>query len=168
MTITLKKMLSKPSILTIVRNDHTSTWSKLHKGLETHDLAHYAVESTLKFTKAFYGLINEGYTVADFELPKSQRPHGVRPENLHPEALITEHIVNMLETELLNSGYNNKFIEELEVILKKNDLSLPKNLNEKTLNDIRKIYHDLYNRWLILSDGQELHLEFKPSYLKST
>ncbi len=36
--ITLKKMLAKPSILTIVRNDGTSTWSKLFRGLETHDI----------------------------------------------------------------------------------------------------------------------------------
>ena len=87
MIIKLKKMISKLSILTIVRNDNTSTWSKLHRGLETHDLAHYAVESTLKFKNAFYGLINEGYTVADFELPKDKRPFDIRPENLKPEAI---------------------------------------------------------------------------------
>ncbi|PTM08884.1 MAG: hypothetical protein DA407_06990 [Bacteroidetes bacterium] len=162
MIITLKKMVNKPSILTIVRNDTTSTWSKLHRGLETHDLAHYAVESTLKFTKAFYGLINEGYTVADFELPKEQRPFALRPENLHPEAIITEHIVNMLEVELLNSGFNNKLIEELEVILKNNSFSIPENLNRNTLNIIRETYHKLYNQWLVLEDGQELNIKFMP------
>ena len=130
--------------------------------METHDLAHYAVEYTLKFTKAFYGLIDEGFTVADFELPKGQRPFNVRPENLQPEALITEHIVNMLEIELLNSGYNNNFIEELKVILKNNSLVFPENLDANALNQIRKIYHDLSNQWLVLSDGQVLSLEFKP------
>ena len=67
LTITLKKMLTKPSILSITRNDGSTTWSKLHRGLETHDLAHYAVESTLRFSKAFYGIINEGYNISDFE-----------------------------------------------------------------------------------------------------
>ncbi len=162
MTITLKKMITKPSILTIVRNDGTSTWSKLHRGLETHDLAHYAVESALNFTKAFYGIINEGYKVSDFALPKEQRPFAVRPENLHPDALITEHIVNMLEIELLNSGYNDHFIEELESILKNNNLDFPHNLNDETLKEIRKVYHNLYNQWLVLTEGQELSIDFKP------
>jgi hypothetical protein len=67
LTITLKKMLTKPSILSSTRNDGSTTWSKLHRGLETHDLAHYAVESTLRFSKAFYGIINEGYNISDFE-----------------------------------------------------------------------------------------------------
>ena len=40
MTITLKKMLTKPSIFSSTRNDGSTTWSKLHRGLETHDLAH--------------------------------------------------------------------------------------------------------------------------------
>ena len=67
MTITLKKMLTKPSIHSITGNDGSKTWSKLHRGLETHDLAHYAVESTLLFSKAFYGIINEGDNINDFE-----------------------------------------------------------------------------------------------------
>ena len=162
MTITLKKMVTKPSIITIVRKDGTSTWSKLHKGLETHDLAHYAVESTLNFTKAFYGIINEGSTITDFELPKEQRPFVVRPENLHPEALITEHIVNLLEVELLNSGYNDNFIKELDNILKTNSLVFPNNLNDDSLNKIRNVYHNLYNQWLILAEGEELNIDFKP------
>jgi len=162
MTITLKKMIAKPSILTIVRSDGSSTWSKLYPGLETHDIAHYAVESTLNFTKAFYGIINEGYNIRDFELPKEQRPIAVRTENLHPEAQITEHIVNLLEVELLNSGYNNNFIEELDSILKTNNLAFPHNLNDDTLNEIRKVYYNLYNQWLILTEGQELLLGFKP------
>ncbi|WP_347922337.1 hypothetical protein [Pontimicrobium sp. SW4] len=162
MTITLKKSTTKSSILTIVRSDGSSTWSKLHRGLETHDLAHYAVESTLKFNKAFYGIINDGYTVADFELPKEQRPFAVRVENLHPDAIITEHIVNMLEVELLNSGFNDHFIEALKNILKVNNLEFPNNLNENTLKQIRTTYHKLYNQWLALTDDQELKINFQP------
>ena len=115
--------------------------------LETHDLAHYAVESTLKFDKAFYGLKNEGYAVAEFELPKEKRPFAVKPIKLHTEAFITEYFANMLEIELLQSGLNNHFIKDLNVILKSNDLNIPQNLNDNTLNNIREIYHKLYNQW---------------------
>jgi len=158
--IALKKGIQKPSILTIYRSDGSLTWSKLHKGLETHDLAHYAVESTLKFTKAFYGIIDEGYTIQDFEAPKAQRKTAVQPEHLHPEALITEHIVNLLEVELLNSGLNTNFIEDLNSILQENDLTFPKALSFEVLLKIRETYHHLYNQWLILNENEELNISF--------
>lgn len=162
MTIVFKKMIKKPTVLSITRSDGTTTWSKLHRGLETHDLAHYAVESTLQFDNAFYGLINKGFSVADFELPKEQRPEGVRPENLHENAISTEHIVNLLEVEFRNSGFNANFLEDLSEILKKKALSYPKLLNPKSLNQIRTTYRDLVNQWLSLEEGQELCIDFKP------
>lgn len=162
MLIILKKLLTKPSILSITRNDNSTTWSKLHKGLETHDLAHYAVESCLKFKHAFYGIINQGYQISDFELPKNKRPFAVRPENLHQEAIVTEHIVNLLEVELLNSGLNTHFIKVLKLILKNNSLYFPKGLTPNKLDEIRGIYHNLYNQWMSLNNNEELTINFKP------
>jgi hypothetical protein len=162
MVIVLKKMNSKPSVLIITRSDGTTTWSKLHRGLETHDLAHYAVESTLQFNNAFYGLINKGFTVADFELPKEQRPKEVQPQHLHENAIITEHLVNLLEVELMNSGLNTNFLFDLSEILKKNALSFPKLLNTETLKQIRTTYHNLVNQWSNLEEGQELRIDFMP------
>ena len=155
-------MITKPSVLTIQRTDGSSTWAKLHRGLETHDLAHFAVESKLGYTHAFYGIIDKGYNIGDFELPREQRPIEVRPENLHKEAIITEHIVNLLEIELLNSGWNDNFLSELKIILTDNGLSFPEHLNDDTLNEIRTTYHDLYNKWLVLEEGQEISLDFRP------
>lgn len=162
MIIVLKKMISKPSVLSITRSDGTTTWSKLHHGLETHDLAHYAVESTLQFNNAFYGLINKGFTVADFELPKDQRPKEAQPQHLHENAIVTEHLVNLLEVELMNSGLNTNFLNDLSEILKKNTLSFPKLLNSESLNQIRTTYHNLVNQWSNLAEGQELRIDFKP------
>lgn len=155
-------MISKPSVLTITRSDGTTTWSKLHRGLETHDLAHFAVESILQFNNAFYGLINKGFSVADFELPREIRPFKVRPENIHENALITEHIVNLLEVEFMNSGFNNNFLEDLSDILNKNSLSFPKLLNSESLKQIRNSYHNLANQWLSLNENETLTMSFKP------
>ena len=154
-------IISKPSIITIYRDDGSSTWSKLHRGLETHDLAHYAVESTLGFTEAFYGIINKGYTIADFEAPKAERKNAVRPENLHQEALITEHLVNLLEVELLNSGFNQNLLNDLKQILSQNKLEFPHNLGEQSLESIRKTYHKLYNAWLVLESSQTLVIHWE-------
>ena len=118
------------------------------------------MEYNLKFPKAFYGLLNEGFTVADFELPKDKRPFDVKPENLKPEAIIAEHIVNLLEVELMNSGFNTIFLDELATILNSNGFEFPANLNITALNKIRTTYHNLVNRWSVLNDNQSLEINF--------
>lgn len=152
--ISIKKSFSKPSILTIIRSDDSSTWSKLRIGMETHDLAHYAVEKVLNFTSAFYGIINKGFNISDFELPKEQRPNLITPESL-----VTEHIVNLLEVEFLNSGNNHNFIEDLKQILSDNNLPFPNNLNSETLINIRDVYQKLVLKWKALKDDEILNLE---------
>ena len=161
MDIKIKKQIDKQSVITITRNDKTSTWSKLHNGMETHDIAHFAVESVLNFQHAFYGIINMGYSIQDFVLPRDQRPFEVRPENLHHEALITEHIVNLLETETLNSKSEN-FIETLRTILSENELLFPEHLSQEKLDEIRALYLKLCNKWWSLNDGDELQINFTP------
>ena len=156
--ISVKKQTQKPCILTITRSDSSSTWAKLHLGMETHDLAHYAVEKSLGFKHAFYGIIDQGYQISDFELPKAQRPDAVKPENLHSEALITEHLVNLLEVELLNSGLNTNLINDLQHILTNANLPFPQSLDEETLNTIRQLYHSLYNQWIALEENNTLNL----------
>jgi len=158
--ISLKKSIEKPSVLTITRSDESITWSKLHKGLETHDLAHFSVEKTLLFTHAFYSIIDNGYNVGDFELPKAQRPSEVQPENLHAEALITEHIVNLLEIELLNTGLNLNFISDLKQILAENNLPFPEQLNTQSLEVVRTQYYSLVNQWLVLEHNETMHIDF--------
>ena len=131
-------MIEKPSVLTIYREDGSYSWSKLHRRLETHDLAHYSVESTLGFDKAFYGIIANGFEISDFELPREQRPFAVRPENLSSEAIITEHIVNLLEVELNNTGLNANLLTELRTILNENNLPYQEKLTVELLEEMRQ------------------------------
>jgi len=152
--ISIKKSISKSSILTIMRSDRSTTWTKLHRGMETHDLAHYAVEKTLGFKDAFYGIINKGFNISDFELPKDMRPNLITSESL-----VTEHIVNLLEVEFLNSGSNQNFIEDLKRILNDNNLPIPIALNAQTLSNIRTMYQDLIKKWRLLNDNEVLNLQ---------
>ena len=159
MKIIIHKKQGKASILTIIRDDGTSTWSKLYVGMETHDLCHYAVESVLEFKNAFFGIINKGFEIGDFELPKDTRPFEVQPVNLHSEALTTEHLVNLLEVELLNSGTNKDFLTQLEGILKENNLKKPSNIDENSLAKIRQCYHDLVAMWQQLTPENTIELD---------
>jgi hypothetical protein len=70
--------------------------------------------------------------------------------------------VNLLEVEFLNSGLNDIFIKELEAVLKDNNLPFPKNLTDVTLDTIRNSYQNVYNQWLVLTESQELNIDFKP------
>ena len=45
--VRLKKGRDGPDSLACVREDGTSTWRRIQRGLAFHDLAHYAVETEL-------------------------------------------------------------------------------------------------------------------------
>ena len=63
LTIRLTKGRDSRSVLTCTRPDGSTTWSKVSDYFPTHDLAHYAVETTLGISRGFYGLILEGWDI---------------------------------------------------------------------------------------------------------
>ena len=159
MKIQFKKGGQKQSILTCIREDGTSTWAKLKPGMETHNLAHYAVETVLKFDKAFYGILSSGYGISDFELPAHKKPKELASE-LDESAIQTEHIVNLLQIEVFNIGENQQFIPDLISILKENNLPVPHNLNTSTLTKIREMFSGLLVQWQSLENEGVLELDF--------
>jgi hypothetical protein len=76
------------------RADGTRTWQKRSgptaEFFAVHDLTHYAVETTLGATRGFYGLVADGWALADFGTPW---PRGRLPD----EALAVELIVGYLD-----------------------------------------------------------------------
>lgn len=155
-----KKGKGKPDTISCTRADGSVTWTKLQRGMAYHDLAHYAVESTLGYQRAFYGLLAEGYDIGDFEKPREQRSPALIPANLPQEAIITEYMVNLLQTEYLNSGENPQFLKMLKEILADKDLIFPTALTPDKLVEMRTCFHGLANRWLALPPGESLSLTF--------
>ncbi|MEZ5040894.1 MAG: hypothetical protein R2828_13445 [Saprospiraceae bacterium] len=141
------------------RTDGTATWTKLRPGLEAHDLAHYVIETVLGYKNAFYGLINQGYEVGDFELPREQRPEALIPANIPLEAIQTEYIVNQLQTEYLSYGQSPDFVETLAAALKEKALPFPSALTLERLEEIRMQFRTLLFQWHALNEGDELALE---------
>lgn len=159
MKIQFKKENHKPSILTCIRTDDSTTWVKMYPGFEAHDLGHYAVETVLKFENAFYGMVAKGSNIEDFELPREKRPTEVLPHNLAPEALISEHLVNLLMTKAQNKD-NLDIMASLRPILKENNLPFPENLTADKMEEVWTSFNDLQRRWLQLPMGATLELEF--------
>ncbi|WP_394747523.1 hypothetical protein [Spongiimicrobium salis] len=160
MKIQFKKGIAKPSVLNCIRDDGSVTWAKLRQGMETHDLAHYAVETVMEFKMAFFGILREGYAITDFELPAHKKPQALLPSKMHETALQTEHIVNLLQIEFFNTGHNKNFLSDLEPILAENELPFPLGLDEGKLEKIRSLFSELLFKWGALGEGEILELRF--------
>lgn len=160
MKILIKKSNNKPSILTCIRGDGSNTWTKLHQGLEIHDIAHFVVETELSFKDAFYGTVAKGININDYELPTKQRPKEVIPTNLSLHALQTEHIVNLLQIHYLNTQNDFNFIETLKDIFNKHDMKFPPELTEEKFEIIKNHLISLMQQWESLNEGEELELYF--------
>ena len=160
LTIQVYKNANKPTILKCIRADKSETWSKLHPNTEYHDLAHIAVETTLCFKNSFFGMVANGVNITDFELPEHQKPDTLRGANLPRESLVTEHLVNLLTIEQLNTKEGINFIEEAQKILKEKNLPFPKELTEDSLKIIRTQFLHLISLWNHLNDGDYLENTF--------
>ena len=137
-------------ILYLTRNDGSTTWSKLHPGIEAHDIAHYAVESVLNLKDSFFGLIERGAEISDFE-DKEKQPF------LPKEALFTEHLVNLLQTEGINQGKELDLIKLLQQVLDFELLEYLDLLNDQNMLEIRRVFNTEYSKLLSLPIGQRLH-----------
>ena len=160
MKIQFKKRRDKPSVLHCIREDGSVTWVHIHPNFEVHDLAHYAVETVLGFKKAFYGLLSDGFNIEDFELPGDKRPEALVPANLPPESLQTEHLVNLLLTDLQSGGEQMDLILTLKEILTREGLPYPDGLHTDSLAEIQKSLDDLLAQWDALGEGETLELRF--------
>ena len=146
------KKKRKRDVLRFMRDDQSVTWTYIHPGQENHDFAHLAVESTLSFKKGFYGLLNEGIEISDFELPKAQKPARISGDQLPWEAVVTEFIVNHLQSEPWHTELGGDFIGQLKETLKIHQVKFPEMLTTEKLDEIRQLYYRISTDWADLND----------------
>lgn len=163
--ISFRKEAGRPPVFTFRRSDGSLTWAKLRNLPIEHDLAHYAVEQTLRLRRGFYGLLNEGFTPDDFERPRFQRPSALLPANLPLEAQQAEHLVGLLQTEWLCGPLPN-LIDLLRLALEANGHTYPDQLTEATVDELRRRFRALLAQWQALPVGAELTLPWVP-YIKT-
>src|SRR6476659_9963737 len=89
LVVRLKKHADGTSSLACTRADGSTTWQKNGDRTSTffplHDLTHFAVESTLRCKRGFYGLLAEGWNITDFGHPW---PRGRIPADAEPAEVI--------------------------------------------------------------------------------
>lgn len=161
MLVQFKKEIHKPSTLTCIRDDGSKTWTKMHPGIEIHDIAHFVVEKALGFKDAFYGTIAKGYNIGDFELPRDERSKDLIPSNLSVQARQVEHIVNLIQVFLFNQDAEGDILASMRNILDEKGIDFPKALGREKMLRILKRIKRLMAKWESLEAGEIIELEFK-------
>ncbi|HYX52282.1 MAG TPA: hypothetical protein VE783_02455 [Candidatus Limnocylindrales bacterium] len=150
MLIEILKQPDGSGLLRCTRDDDSVTWQKQarHAGyFALHDLTHFAVESTLGCESGFFGLVAQGWDIAE------TTGKGVRGP-LPPEAIEVEKIVGLLDTERASGTL--MYVQEF------NQLA-PRTLTQAELDAIRKLRAELFEKWSAVKAGEALKLTFRAS-----
>lgn len=159
--IQFEKQRDGAVVFRCTRDDGTATWQK-HLGKAAlffpfHDLSHYAVESIFGLTQGFYGLIDQGWDIAD---TGGKGARGALPG----QAGVAEHIVGLFDRErvggapLLTAGEFNGILSELAASSR---LSGAPTVTEAQLAATRSRISELYDRLASLQPGTSMELSFE-------
>jgi hypothetical protein len=165
--IRLKRHPDGSASLTCTRRDGTSTWQRQQGQLgwvfPPHDLTHYAVETTLGYRHAFYGLIADGWEIADFAKPWPRGP-------IPAEAIEVELIVGFFDAERINTArwsteefnaHAAQFVAARQIVRPGAERITPRPLTADELANVRACRADLLARWAALQPGEALELPFE-------
>ena len=158
LAVQLTKRKDGGTVLRCVRADGSVTWQKQdrHAGFfASHDLTHFAVESTLGFRDGFFGLIAQGWDIED-TTGKGQRG---RPP---AEATEVEHIVGSLDLERAcgSATTANDFNAQAAATASSQGRPVPRELTDDDLGRVRSRQGELFAQWHALPAGATLELGF--------
>lgn len=143
----------RPTIVCI-RADGSRTWARLHPFFPLHDLRHYAVETTLGFREAFFGLVATTWSIEEFNQPGAT-------DRLPQEAKWAEQIVGLLDLERSAGTWEiEAFNTGLAAALAAGNNPPCHPVTAEDLVNIRSVYDRLAGQWLGLPLGGELELEW--------
>lgn len=140
-----------------VRPDGSRTWSRVVPSMVLHDLTHYAVESTLRLSEGFYGMLLAGWDITAFNEPGSTA-------RLPDEAIWTEHVVNLVLVDSVNDRFASIDLFNIALVegLTNASSEYLRPLTGPELDAIRAKLADLRARWAKVEKGGRLELSFKP------
>lgn len=155
LTIQITKRSGKPALLECTRAGGSVTMAEVAPG-PAHDLAHYAVETTLGLKQGFFGLLAAGWDIADFDVAGA-----AKRLSIPPEAVAVEHVVNLLTMELLGGAYES-FEAELARALAagRRPVEATFTLASGQVAAMRARLAELLGRWRALPPGGTLELAF--------
>ena len=133
------------------RADGSVTWQrhpeKNSRFFPPHDLTHYAVETTLGFRHAFYGLVSDGWDLSDFGSPW---PRG----HLPAEANVVEFLVGCLNQDWTAEEINEQGLNYCGEAWRP--------ISDDQLTRTRDVARALIAQWWALPPDGEITVEFIP------
>ena len=157
--IRIKKRADGSAALSCVRADGSTTWQRQEgrsgEFFPRHDLTHYAVETVLGHRRGFFGLVAEGWDLADFGSPW---PKGPIPADAEP----SEAIVGLLDFERYQGAKVSAadLRERLGMVEGASLVDVLSLVTEEELEAIRARRAELFARWDALPVGETLELPF--------
>ncbi|HSQ30386.1 MAG TPA: hypothetical protein VLN49_11085 [Gemmatimonadaceae bacterium] len=158
--IRIKKKSDGSAALSAVRADGTTTWQRqdgqLGRFFPLHDLTHYAVETVLGFRRAFFGLLADGWDLADFGKRSSK-------ELQQDEAGLAELIVGFFDLERATGIIDSADDVEEKIRTHYEQRGIPRPsrvITAAEISRIRECRAELFARWRALPAGQALELPF--------
>ena len=155
MEISFTKRENNDHIISCKREDGSVTWNHNSPFFITHDICHYALETTLQFKEAFYGLVAAGTDIKEFDLPRDKRT-----VQLTDEAIFAEQMVNLLTIENSQGIMENFMVTINDVCIKGGIKEMPE-MTEDQLQEIRNLYRQLMNQWNLLLPEETMTLIFE-------
>jgi hypothetical protein len=159
--IRIKKGTDGRTALSCTRADGTTTWQR-QEGKQaaffpTHDLTHYAVETTLEQRDGFYGLVAQGWNFSDFGSPW---PRGRLPA----EATISEQIVGVFDLERRTGepATAKDLNAKLSEYCAENGFPAPRRFTEEDLDRVRQKRAELFAKWKGVRPGDALEIPYEP------
>jgi hypothetical protein len=154
MRLEFVKNEGKPHVIRYYRDNGTQTWMQADDFFIRHDLSHFAIESTLGYTTAFYGMINAGTELSDFT--NKQKRDAL---SFTREAMLAETTANLFLMDLMQGRVNN-FNKVQQEAMKTSVPSIsPVSMNEEQINAVRNALRQLISQWENLPAGQMLLLD---------
>lgn len=154
-----KKRQDGTPVLSMQRADGSVAWQRQDRFFPTHDLTHYAVETTLGLREAFWGMMADGWEFSDFGSPW---PRGKMPNE--PEAGLAEALVGLFDQLSLADPETMEDAEAVNALLEQyfnsHGRPLPRRITAGELATILQMRRDLIARWKALPDGEALELVF--------
>jgi hypothetical protein len=149
------------ALLRCIRADGSATWQRQDDNraafFPLHDLTHYAVETELDFGRGFYGLIADGWDIADTTGNGARGP-------LPDETIEVEYIVGSLSAERSSASVcmAEEFNHLAAVYAKTRGRPEPRPLTDAELIRVRSRMDELFARWRALALSDTLELTFPP------
>ncbi len=156
MEIRITRNTGKPHIICYERDNGTTTWMKASDFFVQHDLSHFALEKTLRYTTAFMGLLNNGMDIHDFE---NREKRG--QINITQEACYAENMANLFLMETTRGPFD-RFNEVLAAAFTdmQHGFATPV-LLQNDIEAVRSYLNQLVNEWKALPAGETMILEYK-------